>query len=322
MLENVEDEELGEGISNTVADVQRNYAKKFIGQVIYIESYRWRGHWMDASRNKHHPYFSSVPQEDLVEKAGVKWLVRDVGSGNIALESIYHDNYFLDAHHSKWCKLAYTSYPNNKDWAKFKLERTSNGRYMFRSIRYKNHRLDSYESFWNKYWPAITKGKGLWAQFRIYQPPKEAHWKRIFGIRNQYPSVLNYKYARKYGISRTHGYRSTKRVSSQIGVEIKGALSAGLSSSAEWSHFGSETYHQEISQTVSINVQPHSNAYVYQLQATYGHFKVKGDLFQVLSKELNDLRYRVVYTRSMDDYNNGKYLRVEILGPKEFRKLL
>ena len=59
------------------------YAEMYDNQVIYIESYRRRGRWLDASYKSGSAYFSQVPEENVVDKLGVKWRVKNVGGGDV-----------------------------------------------------------------------------------------------------------------------------------------------------------------------------------------------------------------------------------------------
>jgi alkylated DNA repair dioxygenase AlkB len=48
------------------------YAQKYDKQVIYIKSYRRRERWLDAAYCKGSAYFSAIPEENIVDKLGVK----------------------------------------------------------------------------------------------------------------------------------------------------------------------------------------------------------------------------------------------------------
>ena len=67
-----------------------DYARKYDKQVIYIESYRRRGRWLDAAYDKGSGYFSQVPEENTVDTLGVKWRVKNVGGGAVVLESMLY----------------------------------------------------------------------------------------------------------------------------------------------------------------------------------------------------------------------------------------
>ena len=127
-----------------------HYAQKYDRQVIYIESYCRRGRWLDASHSFGWAYSLDIPEENVVDKLGVKWCVRNVGGGEVVLESMRYKHHFLDAHHSHWCKVTYSSYPAGQSWAKFKIE-NRNGRFFFSSSHYQNLCLDEYESWTFRY---------------------------------------------------------------------------------------------------------------------------------------------------------------------------
>ena len=257
---------------NPTADIQSaNYAEKYDKQVIYIESYRWRGRWLDASKSKGWAYFESIPEEDVVDHLGVKWLVKNVGGGKVVLESMKYKRHYLDAHHSHWIKVTYSSYPQGQNWARFKIE-NRNGRFFFRSDRYSDYRLDAYESWWSKYWAALAKGLGIYAQFRIYIPPKSNEYKLVENFINKNEYVAHYKLEEKIGVSITTGQEMSTTISAEIGGEIKTAFSCGLLFSDTWKTFRHTTYSKETTRTVDTKVGPGKILNVMQLVGTYGHY--------------------------------------------------
>ena len=207
------------------------YAQKYDEQVIYIESYHRRGRWLDAAYDKGSAYFSAIPEEDTIDKLGVKWLVKDVGGGDVVLQNMKYRHHYLDAHHSHWCKVSYSSYPDNQNWARFKIEER-NDRFFFRSVRYPNLRLDEYESWWSiyKYYAALAEGTGTYAQFRIYIPPMHDYYKTVATLDNSKGKYQReFEYEEEIGISITNGREMSTTISSEIGFEIMKAFSAGLS---------------------------------------------------------------------------------------------
>ena len=215
------------------------YAQKYDKQVIYIESYRRRGRWLDAAYDKGWAYFSAIPEEDTIDKLGVKWRVKNIGGGNVVLQNMKYRHHYLDAHHSHWCKVTYSSYPDNQNWARFKIEER-NGRFFFRSDRYPNLRLDEYESWWStsNYYAALAEGTGTYAQFRIYIPPMHDYYKTVATLDNSKgQSPREFEYEEEVGISITNGCEISTTVSSEIGFEIIEAFSAGLSFSTTWKTF-------------------------------------------------------------------------------------
>ena len=227
---------LDDNSEKAIAQSSYYYAEKYDNQVIYIESYRRRGRWLDAAYHKGFAYFSAIPEEDTIDKLGVKWRVKDVGGGDVVLQNMKYRHHYLNAHHSHWCEVTYSSHPDNQNWAKFKIEER-NDRFFFRSVRYPNLRLDEYESWWSKYYAALAEGTGTYAQFRIYIPPKRDYYKTVATLdnsRGQYPR--EFEYEEEIGISITNGREMSTTISSEIGLEIMNAFSAACHSLPHGKH--------------------------------------------------------------------------------------
>lgn len=289
------------------------YAARYNNRVIYIESIRRRGRWLDASYRKSWAYFRQVHQDDVVDKLGVKWLVTNVGGGAVVLENMQYKRHYLDAHHSGWCKVTYSSYPQGQNWAKFKIERAGNDRFYFRSVRYSNKRLDEYESFWHKYWGALTTGKGNYAQFRIYIPPKSDYYRIVAELDNSKGAERReFTFQEQKGISKTKGREISNTISTEIGAEIKKAFSIGLSFSTTWKTFQHTTYSKMTTHTVKTPVSPGNILRVKQLMGKYAHFVVHANKFKFVdikakrNKKCRASTEKVVFASGIDEYNRGK----------------
>ena len=283
----------------------QNLASKFIGRVVYIESYRYRGYWLGVAKYGRSLYgkFLDVAEKDVVNDLRVKWRVVDVGGGNIALESVQYPNRYLDTHHSHWCKVTRTTYRWNKKWLKFKLEKRW-GRYMFRSIRYSKYRLDAYHTKW----AAIAKGKGIYAQFRIYKPKASEKYEKIAGFDNYSPTGVKYTFTEKNGITRTNGRSISTTLTTELGAEIKAAFTIGVSLSNTWTEHTSVTYSKETSHKVHVNVLPRHRLRVSQLVGSYAQFVVRAFCIRIEQKEINGPNVQVVYASSVEAYARGESL--------------
>ena len=289
------------------------YARMYDNKVIYIESYRRRGRWLDASYRKPWAYFQQVHQDDVVDKRGVKWLVKDVGGGAVVLENMLYKRHYLNAHHSGWCKVSYSSYPQGINWAKFKIETAGNGRFYFRSVRYSNKRLDEYESFWHKYWGALTTGRGNYAQFRIYTPPKSDYYRNVAVLDNsEGTQEREFQFTEQKGISMTKGHEISATISTEIGAEIKSAFSVGLTFSTTWKTFQQTTYSKMITVSVKTKVRAGNILYVKQLTGKYGHFVIHANHFKFVNVKAKNSRANteeIVYARGTDEYNRGEFMQ-------------
>ena len=310
------DTELPMDDHETATEQSYFYANLYNNKVIYIESYRRRGRWLDASYRRPWAYFQQVHREDIVDKLGVKWLVRNVGGGAVVLESMLRKRHFLDAHHSGWCKVSYSSYPQGQKWAKFRIESAGNGRFYFRSIRYSNKRLDEYESLWHKYWGALTKGKGNYAQFMIYMPPKSDYYATVAVLDNsQGTEDKKFQFKEEKGIEVTKGHEISNTLATEIGAEIEKAFSVGLTYSTTWRTFKQTTYSKKTTISADANVRAGNILYVKQLTGKYGHFVVHANRFKFVNvkakpnKRCRAYTEKTVYALGIDEYNRGEFMQ-------------
>lgn len=284
------------------------YAEKYDEQVIYIESYHRRGRWLDAAYHEGYAYFSAIPEEDTVDKLGVKWLVKNVGGGDVVLQNMKYKHHYLNAHQSHWCEVTYSSYPDNQNWARFKIEER-NDRFFFRSVRYPNLRLDEYESWWSNYYAALAEGTGTYAQFRIYIPPISEYYKPVVTLDNSKGQYQReFEYEEEIGISITNGREMSTTVSAEIGFEIKKAFSVGFSSSLTWKTFHSTTYSRRRRYNVKSPVPAGKIVYVKQLVGEYGHYLVQAKRFKFEDVGQQANTQRVVFASGIDEYNRGEFL--------------
>ena len=272
-------------------DVTSNSVADYVNQVIYVESYRYRGHWLDA----HHSFsarFTESPQSDVIDHVWTKWIVRQGPGNTMALESVRYPNHFLDAHHSGSCRVTYTSYPYDKDWALWYLEYSA-GRYQFRSKRYSNSRLDAHHSGDAR----ITAGSGIWSQMRIYQPDLGVKKVLILLYDNSKGTIpVEISFTEPIGISRTCTQHSSYTVSAEMGLEIKSIFSNKTSFSATWKQSISTSWSKEIPRTVEVTVNPCTVLKIYQLQASYGPFNIAFD--QLFLERDRSIKIEGMYMRN------------------------
>jgi hypothetical protein len=79
-------------------------ASCYCDQVIYVETLRYPGRYLDAHHSKT-ARFTAPPGGDVTGLVWAKWTVRCGSDGAVALESVRYPNYYLDAHHSRNCKV-------------------------------------------------------------------------------------------------------------------------------------------------------------------------------------------------------------------------
>ena len=253
-----------------LVDVSSTTVSDVVNQVIYVETYRYRGRWLDAHRSKS-ARFTYCPESEVVHNTWTKWIVRKGPEKNsLALESVRYPNHFLDAHRSRSCRVTYSAYPYDKDWALWYLGFAS-GRSAFRSKRYSDSRLDAHSSGDAR----VTPGGGIWSSMRVYQPDLSDRKALIFVYDNSKGTTpVRTTFSEAIGVSRTDTTSTSYTISSEMGLEIKSIFSAKSSHSATWEQSTSTTWSKEISRTVEVTVDPGTVKKIYQLQGSYGPFDV------------------------------------------------
>ena len=241
-------------------------AADYYNQVVYIESMRYRAHWLDAHHSGN-AYFTESPQQDVIDKVWAKWTVKKGPGSAIVLESVRYRNKYLDAHHSGNCHVTYSAYPNDAVWALWYLEDDGNDTVCLRSKRYDDNRLDAHHS--GK--ACVTKGSGYWSALKIYQPTVDERKELLFSYDNtKGTTAVQTEYTEKTGISKTTSTSQSATVTSEIGEEIKSIFSAKTSFSSTWSKSTSSTWSNEIIKTVKVEVKPGTKKEIYQLTGYYG----------------------------------------------------
>ena len=245
-------------------------AKDYYNQVIYVESLRYRAHWLDAHHSKI-ARFTECPQSEVIDKDWAKWMVKEGPDGTIALESMRFPNNFLDAHHSRTCYVTYSAFPYDDDWALWYLEKTESGNFCFRSKRYPDSRLDAHHSGEAR----MTPGSGEWSEMRVYQPDVSESKDLVFVYDNSKGTTpVKTTYTEKVGISRTDSFSSSTTISTEMGIEIESIFSANTSLSTTWEQSSSTTWSSEVSKTVEVTVNPGTVKKISQLMGFYGPFQV------------------------------------------------
>ena len=254
-------------LSQLAEFAESNEASRYYNQVIYIETLRYRGHWLDAHHSRQ-ARFTPAPERDLIGKIWAKWIVRRGPGGAIALESVRYRHHYLDAHHSRICRVTYSVYPSGSDWALWYMERRGDGAMELRSKRYSNSRLDAYHA--HRY-AKVTSGSGYWSRLRIYQPHISERKALISVFNNRWGNTpVTHTFKETIGISKSTS--TSISITSEVGAEIKGMFTAKLSTT--WSHTSSQTWSTQVEKSIQVQVLPGYVKRIYQLQGNYGPFQI------------------------------------------------
>lgn len=242
-----------------------NEAEKYYEQVIYIESLRFRAHWLDS---RGWVYFTEASERDLIDKTWAKWVVWPGPDGTITLESMEKPRCYLFANgeYSR-CSLLCSSYPNGDNKFLWYLERRSDDAMELRSKRYATSRLDAHHELY----AALSSGSKIWHRLRIFQPPTSESRVLISTYDNSKGNTkVTHTYTERIGISKTTS--TSISITAEVGLEIKKVFTAKLS--ATWSYSKSQTWSKETEKTVAVDVLPGYVKRIYQLKGTYGPLEI------------------------------------------------
>ena len=207
-----------------------------------------------------------------------KWYVRVTSDGYATLENGKYKNYYLYADtsndgHGGYSRIQDSTQPSSESRLKFKIINDSNvvrstmgTSFLTLCCEYRA-RMDTI------YYPDQ-------AQYYIYQPPKSNNFTTVALIDNSANGLnVSYTYSEQVGLETTGGQSVNETVMAGMGLEIKGALSNGLSFSSWWSIVSMATYSKATTQTYTTEIAAGQKIEVFQLIGTYGEFVVNCDYF-------------------------------------------
>lgn len=310
----LEKEELHDGIKLTATKQSsaEEYARQFNNTVVYIENYRYRGYWMSAQGKNSEIIFQPIPQSAVVAHLELKWRVKSIGQGQVTLESMKYRYSYLFVYTYTYLEnnllprlnamTLYSSYPQGQTYLKFKIGNRNgkfnfgiDGEYLVICCSYRA-RMDY------NFFPLLS-------EFRIYTPPKSDSFEPIATLDNSARNEQwTFQYQEEIGIEQTNGQTVSETLTTELGIEIKGAFSAGMTYSKTWKSSSSETYSKKSTFTMSAIVDPHEKVQIQQLVGTYDGFKVRARYFKVLNLNQVAGTQKVAYVSGIEEYNRGEFL--------------
>jgi hypothetical protein len=262
---------------------ESNEASKYHNQIIYIESIRYRAHWlapyMELFGNPlfKHKYFSTfieAPERDVIGNSWAKWMVRPGPGDTITLESVYYPHNYLIVEGIGFVKVDYYAHPNGAEEALWYME-SRGGLVQIFSNKLRNKHLDVIVQS-NIKTAIVTIGFDKFSLTRNYQPAIDEVKTLISVFDNSKGNTeVTHTYKKAVGISKTTS--TTVSITTELGAEIKGIFTARLS--ATWSHTQSETWSVMVESSVSIKILPGYVKRVYQLIGHYGPFQIGSTQF-------------------------------------------
>lgn len=80
----------GNSEKTTVELMAIDYASKFDGQIIYVESLKMSRHWLSTKNPNSHVFWLELHENDVVDDIQVKWRVTKLYHGVVALENVHY----------------------------------------------------------------------------------------------------------------------------------------------------------------------------------------------------------------------------------------
>ena len=294
---NGQDDQIGtELISGT--EMQSHYDN----QVIYITLPKYEAYYMSVQSSQE-IVFVTANRNELTSMPEAKWYVRVTSDGYATLENGKYKNYYLYANtsdygHGGYSRIQYSTQPSSNDWLQFDIIQYSNVVRFVKGISFLTMCCEYRARMDTVYYPDE-------AQYYIYQPPASNRLATVALIDNS-ASVLNvnYTYSVQIGLETTSGYLVSEIVIAEMGLEIKGAFSIGLSFSTMWSSFSEATYSKVTTQTKTVYVAAGEKIKILQLAGKYGAFMVNADYFVVkdMIKEVETSKLEI------EEHAHGKFL--------------
>lgn len=311
----LEKEELHDGIKLTATKQSSAevYARQFDNQVVYIENYGYRGHWMSAQGKNSDIYFQPVNQNAVVGYLDLKWRVKSIGQGQVTLESMKYRNSYLLAYTYSYVSnrllprynatTQYMSYPQGQTYAKFEIESRNsskftfgiNGEYLVICCSFRA-RMDFV------FYP-------LFSEFRIYTPPKADSFEPVATLDNSARNQpWTFQFQEEIGIEATNGQKFNQTLTTELGIEIKGAFSAGMTYSKTWATSSIEIYSKKTTITMLVIFGRRKIVQIQQLVGTYDDFKVRARYFKIVNLNQVAGTQKVAYVSGIEEFNRGEFL--------------
>ena len=255
---------------------ESNEASKYHNQIIYIESLRYRAHWLAPYIEHYGKRFSSfieAPERDVIGHSWAKWMVRPGPGETITLESVYYPHNYLIVEGVGFVKVDYYAHPNGAEEALWYMD-SRGGNIELNSSKINNYQLDTrFVSSIQAYMAGVLKpGRNPYSFIRIYQPAIN-EGKTLISVfdNSKGNTIVTHTFKETVGISKTTS--TTVSITTELGVEIKAIFTAQLS--ATWSQTESETWSEKVEKSIKVDVLPGYVKRIYQQIGYYGPFQIE-----------------------------------------------
>lgn len=253
--------------------------KSLAGKVIHVESLRYRGMWLKPiDRHGRWLGMGSHAEADVYYNKWTHFKVIGMHGGVVGLSPVGLKNYFCDAYRGGRVGMAFTTYPFNKSWAKWRIRCTSSdmSNCVIESVKYRNEYFDSSHD----HFIYVTRYGSYYSRFRILAPKPSAYYKSVLSTENNSGSSQKKSLTMYEGTSDTTTTSNT--VTTSVSAEVQAAfVTASASITHEWQQVNTKTYDKQRTIHYDITIPPYTKIDIKQLTGSYGPFSVRSSKFKI-----------------------------------------
>ena len=263
------------------------------GRIISLASLRGgdQGKYLDAHHEKK-AKITGCNYTDVIFTNWLKFLVHKVNNNTIVLESIRYRNNYVDAHHSKVVHITHQNNPPlNANWAQWKIVGDDPANIKLESVRYKGSWLDAHHSGYARV--TASNNVGDWGKWRVViGDPREGMSdadELVDDFTNESDTIVKHTFTYKVGMSKAKGKSSETTLA--VGMEAQqnfgcpaftsGSIKMSVNFSQTWSSSSNETWTEETTKSMEMNVEPGKTIRIYQIRGKYGPYKIGASKFRV-----------------------------------------
>lgn len=271
------------------------------GRIIHIEPLRYRGYWLKSSRLVGKPaYVSALAERQTYYTQWSQYKVKSIRGGEVTLESMRFTLHYLAAHYAGWVGTSYSTFPDDKAWAKWKIQCTNKkmDNCIFESVRFPGFLFDAFHTGSLR----IQRYGKKWSRFRILAPDAKDYYVSILSTENHSDAASKKTLTVSEGI--TDSTSTENSITTSVSMEIKKAfVTKSGSVSHTWKQTETKTFEKQTSFSYEIIIPPRTKIEVRQLTGEYGPFKIKVNKFII---DQTNLKTKITKSRSpVAFYNKG-----------------
>eukprot|EP00111_Clytia_hemisphaerica_P024140 TCONS_00071164-protein len=248
------------------------------GKYIHFQSLRYPERWVRGwyqSTNK--LKIKEFTERQVYDESVTQWKVKHLGNNVLVLEFMRRPSRYIRMRdNDKDMERSETTYPDDKNWAKWKIlcTDTTMDDCIIQSQKDTNKYFDSDSS---KKLQRSSFGDPR-SRFRVLAPTPSEYYASVLSTENTGSADLHKTIVMYEGISETSS--TTLTVSASVTAEVQAAFGSGSATlSTEWSQTTSNTWTSSTTISIDITVPAGKKVNVKQLVGVYGPFSVRSAHF-------------------------------------------